>query len=78
MRQVARELENNAVRPYIAGTNLATVRMHAGDVERAMDHLDDALRQHDTQLGYTAANPVFGPLWSTDRYGTLRASMNLD
>lgn len=77
MLAAARELEEHSARPYLSKVNLAKLRMHAGDHEAAMDLLDDALRQHESQLGYTAANPLFRPLWNTDRYKALRRKINL-
>jgi TolB-like protein len=77
MGRAARELEENAVRPYIANVNLAKVRMHAGDHDAALKLLEEAYRQHETQLGYTTVNPIFKSLWETERYRALRRDINL-
>lgn len=77
MGRAARELEENAVRPYIAYVNLAKVRMHAGQHDAALELLEEAYRQHESQLGYTTVNPIFEPLWETPRYKALRRNINL-
>lgn len=77
MGRVARELEENAVRPYIAYFNLAKVRMHAGEHDAALELLEEAYRQRESQLGYTTVNPIFKPLWETPRYQALRRNINL-
>jgi TolB-like protein len=75
--KAAEELEENALRPYVSKVNLARVRMHAGDHARAQDYLDQALSLHESQLGYTTTNPLFRPLWNTDRFRKLRRAINL-
>lgn len=77
MRQAAIELENNAIAPYVANVNISRLRMHAGDHDAAMDLLDEALEQRESQLGYTAADPVYRPIWNTERYKALRQKINL-
>jgi TolB-like protein/Tfp pilus assembly protein PilF len=77
MRRAAVELEDNALRPYISRVNLARVRMHAGDHEKALDLLEEALNVHDSQLGYTTTNPLFKPVWDSDRYRSIRRAINL-
>ncbi|NIP19464.1 MAG: hypothetical protein GWM87_15870 [Xanthomonadales bacterium] len=77
MWAAAEELETDAVAAYVANVNLARIWMHAGDEERAMDLLDAALSQHESQLGYTTTDPLFRPLWNTDRYRALRRAINL-
>jgi hypothetical protein len=75
--KAAEELEENALRPYVSKVNLARVRMHAGDHARAQDYLDQALSLHESQLGYTTTNPLFRPLWNTDRFRKLCRAINL-
>ena len=77
MREAALELEQRAARPYIANVNLAAVRMHAGDHDAAMSLLEEALRQQESQIVYTVANPIFAPLWRTDRFRALRERIGL-
>lgn len=77
MRRAATELEDSARRPYISNVNLAGVRMHAGDHERALSQLEAALDSHESQLGYTTTNPLFEPIWNSERYRAIRRAMNL-
>lgn len=77
MRRAAAELQNNALRPYLSHVNLARVHMHAGDHEGALDQLDQALTMHESQLGYTTTNPLFQPVWNSDRYRRIRREINL-
>jgi TolB-like protein len=77
MQRAARELEENARKPYNSNVNLARVRMHAGDYERALDQLEEAVRAHESQLGYTTTNPLFKPIWKSERYRSIRREINL-
>jgi TolB-like protein len=75
--RAAAELEDNGQQPYISHVNLARVRMHAGDHGRALDQLEAALKMHESQLGYTTTNPLFRPIWDSNRYRAIRKAINL-
>jgi TolB-like protein len=77
MRRAAVELQTNALKPYISRVDLARARMHAADHEAALDLIEEALSLHESQLVYTATNPLFEPIWSSDRYRKLRQAINL-
>jgi TolB-like protein len=77
MRRAALELEGNSARPYVSNVNLARVWMHAGADEQVLDRLEKALSMRESQLGYTTTNPLFRPIWNTDRYRAIRRAMNL-
>ena len=77
MLAVAEVLENRSIRPYVANVDFAKLRMHAGDYDAALGHLEEAFRQHESLLAYTVVDPLFRPLWNTGRFRELRRNINL-
>lgn len=77
MQLAANEFERNSSRPYVSNVDFARLRMHAGDHDGALDRLDEAYRQHESQLGYVTIEPLFEPLWNTERFRTLKQNINL-
>jgi len=76
MRRAADLLETQSVRPYVSHIEHAELRMHAGDLDKALDRLEQAHAQHESHLVYTIAKPLFRPVWNDERYLNLLHNMN--
>ncbi len=76
MRRVADLLETQSVRPYVSHIEHAELRMHAGDLDKALDRLEQAHAQHESHLVYTIVEPLFRPVWNDERYQNLLRNMN--
>ena len=62
---------------YVSEYELARVFAFAGDTGKTLDWLERAAANRDSSLVYSAAEPVFAPVWSDPRYAALREKMNL-
>ena len=71
MRRAAELLETQSARAYVSYTEQAQLRMHAGDLDKALDHLEQAFALHESHLVYTIVDPLFRPVWNTERYQRL-------
>ncbi len=78
MRSAADHLETQSTRPYISHIEHAEMRMHAGDLDKALDRLEQAHAQHESHLVYTIVQPLFRPVWKDERYQNLLREMNLN
>jgi len=76
MRRAADLLETQSTRPYVSHIEHAKLRMHAGDLDKALDRLEQAQAQHESQLVYTIVEPLFRPVWNDERYQNLLHNMN--
>ena len=76
MRRAADLLETQSVRPYVSHIEHAKLRMHAGDLDKALDRLEQAHAQHESHLVYTIIEPLFRPVWNDERYQNLLRNMN--
>jgi TolB-like protein len=76
MRRAADVLETQAARPYVSHIEHAVLRMHAGDLDKALDRLEQAHAQRESHLVYTIVEPLFRPVWNDERYKNLLHNMN--
>jgi TolB-like protein len=76
MQRAADLLETHSVRPYLSHIDHAQMRMHSGELDRALDHLEEAYAEHESHLVYTIAEPLFRPIWNNERYKKLLSNMN--
>ena len=76
MRRVAILLETNPTRKHVSNIELAEARIHAGDLDQALTHLEQAYTQHETRLVYTIADLMFQPVRSDERYQAILRNMN--
>ena len=76
MRRAADLLETQSTRPYVSHIEHARLRMHAGDLDKALDRLEQAHAQHESHLVYTIVEPLFRPVWNDERYQNLLRNMN--
>ncbi len=76
MRRAADLLETQSVRPYVSHIEHAELRMHAGDLDKALDRLEQAHAQHESHLVYTIIEPLFRPVWNDERYQKILRIMN--
>ena len=76
MRRAADLLETQSERPYVSHIEHAEMQMHAGDLDKALDRLEQAYAEHESSLVYTIANPLYRPVWNDERYQELLRGMN--
>ncbi len=71
------ELEGRSRREHVPPTVLAMVHMGLGQDERAFDHLDRAVAEHDGWIAESIFYPTFDPLRSHPRYAALLQALGL-
>ncbi len=71
------ELEGRSRREHVPPTVLAMVHMGLGEDERAFDHLDRAVAEHDGWIAESIFYPTFDPLRSHPRYAALLQALGL-
>lgn len=76
MRRAADLLETQSMRPYVSHIEHAQLHMHAGDLDKALDRLEQAHAQHESHLVYTIVEPLFRPVWNDERYQNILRNMN--
>jgi len=76
MRRAADLLETQSVWPYVSHIEHAELRMHAGDLDKAHDRLEQAYAQHESHLVYTIAELLFRPVWNDERYLNMLRNMS--
>jgi TolB-like protein len=77
MRTLANALVAQSERQYTSEYELARIFAFAGDTGQTLDWLERAAASRDSQLVYSAAEPIFAPVWDEPRYAALREKMNL-
>jgi TolB-like protein len=77
MSMLATKLLATSPESYVGEVELARIFACAGDLEQSLYWLEMAFENRDTQLVYTAAEPLFKPVWDHSRYIQLRQKMNL-
>ena len=78
MRRAAEAFETQPTRPYVSSIEYAKFRMHAGDLDKALTHLENAHAQHESHLVYTIVDPLFRSVWGDERYKVLLRKMNYE
>jgi tetratricopeptide (TPR) repeat protein len=78
MRRAAEAFETKPTRTYVSSIEYAKIRMHAGDLDNALTHLENAYAQHESHLVYTIADPLFRSVRSDERYKDLLHKMNYE
>ena len=76
MRRAADHFETDSIRPYVSHIEHAQMRMHSGELDKALDHLEQAYQEHESHLVYTIAEPLFRPIWTSERYKELLNNIN--
>jgi TolB-like protein len=77
MRTLAEAMVAQSERQYTSEYELARIFAFAGDIGQTLDWLERAAANRDSQLVYSAAEPIFAPAWDDPRYAALREKMNL-
>jgi TolB-like protein len=62
---------------YVCPNDIATLYIHAGNKERALDCLEQAYEKRDSNIVYTGVRSVFGILSDEPRYQELLSKLNL-
>jgi TolB-like protein/Tfp pilus assembly protein PilF len=62
---------------YVSEVDVARILALSGDIERALNWLEKAFDNQNTQLVYTTAEPLYRLVWDHPRYKELRRKMNL-
>ena len=77
MHALASAMITHSTKSYISDYELARIFAFAGDKASTLQWLESAEANRDTQLVYSAAQPVFSLVWTEPRYTRLRQKMNL-
>ena len=77
MHVLASEMIAQSTTSYVSDFELARIFAFAGDRAGTLQWLERAEANRDTQLVYSAAQPVFSLVWNEPRYTRLRQNMNL-
>jgi TolB-like protein/lipoprotein NlpI len=77
IRRAAEILETRPARSYVSNVELARLRMHSDDLDKALSHLQQAYSERESALVYTTVDPQFRAAWKDERYQELRRKMNL-
>jgi TolB-like protein len=77
MSRLASTLIEAAAESYVSDVEIAQAFAFAGDAENALLWLEKAYKNRDSELVYTAAEPVFALVWDDPRYAIIRQRMNL-
>jgi TolB-like protein/Tfp pilus assembly protein PilF len=76
MRNAAQVFESSTARSYVSNIERAELHMHAGNRDEALDRLEQAHASRESHLVYTIAEPLFEPVWQSDRYQAILKKMN--
>lgn len=76
MREAASLIETDSERAFVSNVDLARNWVHAGDYDRALDYLEQALAERESHLVYTISSPQYRPVRNTDRYREILRQMN--
>jgi len=77
MTALANALLEAAAETYVSEVDLARLYAFAGDAEQTLEWLELAYENHNSQLVYTAAEPVYALVWDHPRYEEIRRKLNL-
>jgi hypothetical protein len=77
MHALASAMIAHSTNSHVSEFELARVYAFAGDRASTLEWLERAEANRDTQLVYSAAEPVFSLVWTNPRYTRLRQKMNL-
>jgi tetratricopeptide (TPR) repeat protein len=77
MGALASVMTAHSTKSYVSDFELARIFAFAGDKASTLQWLERAEANRDTQLVYSAAQPVFSLVWTEPRYTRLRQKMNL-
>ena len=77
MHVLAGEMIAQSTKSYVSDFELARIFAFAGDRAGTLQWLERAAANRDTQLIYSAAQPIFSLVWNEPRYVRLRQNMNL-
>ena len=77
MHVLASEMIAHSTKSYVSDFELARIFAFAGDRAGTLQWLERAAANRDTQLVYSAAQPIFSLVWNEPRYARLRQKMNL-
>jgi TolB-like protein len=77
MNAAASALLKSSAESYVSEVEMARLFAFAGDIEQTLHWLEQAYEKRDSQLVYTAAQPLFSAVWDQPRYMELRQKMNL-
>jgi TolB-like protein/Tfp pilus assembly protein PilF len=77
MIALAEKLRETGPESYVSEYELARIYAFSGNSERTILWLEAAWENRDTQLVYSAAEPLFSFIWDHPRYVELRRKMNL-
>jgi tetratricopeptide (TPR) repeat protein len=68
----AEALERHAARAYVAAIDLAQLRIHAGDIQRALDYIERAATgQRDSRVVYVVGDALYEQVWNDPRVRAL-------
>jgi len=77
MHALASAMIAHSTKSYVSDFELARIFAFAGDRASTLQWLERAEANRDTQLVYSAAQPVFSLVWKEPRYTRLRQKMSL-
>jgi TolB-like protein/lipoprotein NlpI len=77
MHVLASEMIAHSTKSHVSDFELARIFAFAGDRTGTLQWLERAAANRDTQLVYSAAQPIFSLVWNEPRYARLRQRMNL-
>ncbi len=76
-RAFAEQVEAGSDQPGFSHVDAARTWSMAGEVDRALDHLERALETKDPDVTGMASDPVFRPLWSAPRFADLSRRLGI-
>jgi tetratricopeptide (TPR) repeat protein len=76
MRLAAEKLAARSKLTYVQPTQIARLYAHAGEKDRALEWLEKAYEEHESQLVYLNVEPTWDPLRSDPRFQDLLRRMN--
>jgi serine/threonine protein kinase/tetratricopeptide (TPR) repeat protein len=71
------ELQGNAEKAYFPSVVFAFIYSGLGEIDKALDCLEKAIKEQDATVTVAFGNPLFDPLRSHPRYHALLRKMNL-
>jgi DNA-binding winged helix-turn-helix (wHTH) protein/TolB-like protein/tetratricopeptide (TPR) repeat protein len=76
-RQTLTRLVERSHHEYVPAFNMALICVGLGDIRNALDWLEKAYQERDTQMMYVKTDPLLEPLHSNPRFGALLRRMQL-